>query len=280
MQATTTTITTTKPNCHSAARLHFDDIAFQHADNQQIWLRGFATTRKDDDYEDTTSSDEKRKEQQQVKDLSQKGAPQEQHQEPPSFWVQLTSSPPNIITAARMVSTPLLAYWVASEQYWWAIGGCTLAAISDYLDGYLAKKYGWNTVLGTYLDPLADKAFTNTLGVGLWYSGVLPTPLVLLWATKDVMLLSGTAWMLYQKHGSVSILTNSVAQEPLQVTPSTIAKVNTTLQFGTLVVGLMSPVLPVPPLLLEGLIWTTGGTSIATVASYGIQAGIDAKNRR
>jgi cardiolipin synthase len=177
-----------------------------------------------------------------------------------------------------MASTPILAYWVVSEQYWWAIGGCTLAAISDYLDGYLAKRYGWPTVLGTYLDPLADKAFVNTLGIGLWYTGVLPTPLVILWATKDVLLLSGTAWVLYQKHGSVSILTNSVAQDPLKVTPSMIAKINTALQFGTLVVGLMSPVVPLlPPLLLDSLIWTTGATTIGTVLSYGARSGMDVK---
>ena len=213
-----------------------------------------------------------------------------------SLWEQF-QTPPNIITITRMASTPLLAYWVVSEQHWWAIGGCTLAALSDYLDGYLAKNYGWSTVLGTHLDPLADKAFVNTLGIGLWYTGVLPTPLILLWATKDVMLLSGTAWILYQKHGSVSILTNSVSQEPLTVTPSTIAKINTTLQFATLVVGLLSPVVGVeviptamdmtssphlvlltPPMLvehlLEGLIWTTGCTTIGTVLWYGTRSGM------
>jgi cardiolipin synthase (CMP-forming) len=179
-----------------------------------------------------------------------------------------------------MVSTPILAYCVVTEQHWWAIGGCTLAAISDYLDGYLAKRYGWSTVLGTYLDPLADKAFVNTLGVGLWYTGILPTPLVVLWATKDVMLLSGTAMMLYKQHGSVSILTNSVSQEPLKVTPSMIAKINTTLQFATLVVGLMSPVMPIPPLFLDGLIWTTGGTTIGTVISYGARSGMDASGTK
>lgn len=169
-----------------------------------------------------------------------------------SLWQQITT-PPNAITITRMASTPLLAYWIVSEQYQLAIAGCTIAAFSDYLDGYLAKHYGWSTVLGTYLDPLADKAFVNTLGISLWYSGVLPTPLVIVWVTKDAMLLSGTAWSLYKKNGSISILTNSVANEPLKVTPSMIAKINTTLQFSTLVVALMSPVVPMPPLVLDSL---------------------------
>jgi cardiolipin synthase len=152
-----------------------------------------------------------------------------------------------------MAATPVLAYWVVSEQYTLALTGCSLAAASDYLDGYLAKTYGWTTVLGTYLDPLADKAFVNTLGISLWYSGILPTPLIVLWATKDVMLLSGTAWYLYQKHGSVSFLNNSIAKEPLKVTPSMLAKINTTLQFSTLMVGLISPLVPTPAILLESL---------------------------
>lgn len=64
-----------------------------------------------------------------------------------TVWQQI-QSPPNLITLTRMASTPFLAYWIVSEQYAMAIGGCTLAAISDYLDGYLAKHYGWTTVLG------------------------------------------------------------------------------------------------------------------------------------
>ena len=169
-----------------------------------------------------------------------------------SIWQQI-QSPPNVITLGRMAATPVLAYWVVSEEYTLALAGCSLAAASDFLDGYLAKTYGWTTVLGTYLDPLADKAFVNTLGISLWYSGILPTPLIFLWATKDIMLLSGTAWYLYQKHGSVSFVNNSISNEPLQVTPSMIAKVNTTLQFSTLVVGLISPLVPTPPILLESL---------------------------
>lgn len=169
-----------------------------------------------------------------------------------TLWQQV-QTPPNAITITRMASTPLLAYWIVSEQHLFAVVGCSLAAFSDYLDGYLAKRYGWSTVLGTYLDPLADKAFVNTVGISLWYSGVLPTPLVVLWATKDIILLSGTAWYLHQKHGSIDILKNSVSNEPLKVTPTLMAKINTTLQFSTLFVGILSPVIPMPPLLLDSL---------------------------
>jgi hypothetical protein len=68
----------------------------------------------------------------------------------PSVWQQL-KSPPNIITLTRMASTPILSYWIVSEHYTLAIWGCTFAAISDALDGYIAKKYNMGTTVGAYL---------------------------------------------------------------------------------------------------------------------------------
>lgn len=158
-----------------------------------------------------------------------------------SIWTQL-QSPPNILTLTRMASTPILAYWIVSENYNLAIYGCGLAAVSDFLDGYLAKHYGWSTVVGTYLDPLADKILINFLGISLWYSSLLPTPLIVVWAAKDAILLSGTAWYVYQEHQSIDIFRTSVTQKPLKVTPSSVAKMNTALQFATLFTALISPV--------------------------------------
>jgi cardiolipin synthase len=170
----------------------------------------------------------------------------------PTIWKQL-QSPPNIITLTRMASTPLLAYWVVSGNYTLAICGCTLAGISDYMDGYLAKRYGWSTVVGTYLDPVADKILINGLGISLWYSGILPTPLIAVWATKDILMLSGTAWYLYQQHQSVNFFTTSVVQKPLSVTPTTLSKVNTALQFATLGVGIVAPMANMAPVVLNSL---------------------------
>jgi cardiolipin synthase len=157
-----------------------------------------------------------------------------------------------------MASTPLIAYWVVSENYTFAIWGCVLAAISDGLDGFLAKQFGWSTVVGTYLDPLADKILINTLGISLWYSGILPMPLIVVWAAKDVILLSGTAWHVYQNHQSINFFSTSVAQKPLKVTPSTMAKVNTVLQFATLGVAIVTPMTIMTPVVLNSLWYVDG----------------------
>ncbi|KAG7352174.1 CDP-alcohol phosphatidyltransferase [Nitzschia inconspicua] len=201
---------------------------------------------------------------------------QQQQQQQSSVWVQLRSLP-NMITLARMASTPLLCYWIVQEHYTLAISGCVVAAISDAVDGYLAKHHGGSTVLGTYLDPLADKVLINGLAISLWYANILPTPLIVLWATKDVLLLSGTAWYLQQQQRTINFLSNSIATKPLTVTPSLLGKVNTGLQFTTLFVGIVTPVVSstaMPPIVLQSLCYVTGATTIGSVLSYSGGAGV------
>lgn len=69
-------------------------------------------------------------------------------------WMYQLQSPPNVITVARLLSTPLLSYWIITQQTVLAVSGCLLAAISDVADGYLARRANMSTTLGTYLDPL------------------------------------------------------------------------------------------------------------------------------
>jgi CDP-alcohol phosphatidyltransferase len=61
---------------------------------------------------------------------------------------------PNVITTARMMSSPLLAYWVVTNHVEYAVIGCVIAGISDVADGYIARNYNMTTTLGSYLDPL------------------------------------------------------------------------------------------------------------------------------
>jgi cardiolipin synthase len=188
----------------------------------------------------------------------------------PTVWEQLKSVP-NIITLTRLASTPLLCYWIVNDEPNLAIVGCLLAGISDVLDGYIAKNHGGSTVLGTYLDPFADKFFINSLAVSLWYSEILPGPLVFLWASKDFILLGGMGWYLYREQRTINIFSNSIHTKPLTVTPSTLGKANTGLQFATLAIGILAPVVPpefLQPVVLQSLCWVTGASSIITTLSY------------
>ncbi len=67
---------------------------------------------------------------------------------------------PNILTLARIAAVPVVVVLLMFESpvnCFWATIIFSLAAITDWLDGYLARKWHIETVLGKFLDPLADK---------------------------------------------------------------------------------------------------------------------------
>lgn len=167
-------------------------------------------------------------------------------------FLQQLKSPPNLITLSRILSTPILSYFIISQHYDWALYGCFAAGVSDVLDGFIAKRYNMSTVLGTYLDPLADKILINVLSVSLWYSDILPTPLILLWLGRDVVLMGATYFMVSNKTKSDQFVVDPLST-PLKVEPTNISKLNTAFQFLTLGVGLLQPVYNVPPGILETL---------------------------
>jgi len=177
-------------------------------------------------------------------------------------------SPPNVITTFRIMSAPYLSYLIVTENYELAFYGCCAAGLSDILDGYLARHYNMSTVLGTYLDPLADKIIINVLAASLWYNNILPTPLVSLWLLRDVAFMVGTYIYVRSNTGKGQWVADPVTT-PLKVEPTMISKVNTGLQFLTLSIGLLQPIYAlVPPEALVLLCWLTGGTTIASIFSY------------
>lgn len=145
---------------------------------------------------------------------------------------------PNIITLSRIASTPLLAYFIINNQYDLAIFGCILAGISDYADGYIAKNYNAATVLGTYLDPLADKIFINGLAISLTVSGVLPIWCCFTWLGRDVLLIGMSYKMVAKATEGTGHAVMNPDRTPLKIEPSLISKGNTVLQFGTLSLGM------------------------------------------
>jgi cardiolipin synthase len=80
----------------------------------------------------------------------------------------------------------------------YAIFGWGLVAFSDWMDGSIAKRYHPKTILGTFLDPIADKWIIAVLSTALAYKGVLPIPLVGLWLLRNSLLIGYT--YSYMKH--------------------------------------------------------------------------------
>lgn len=188
---------------------------------------------------------------------------------------------PNIITFSRIASTPILCHFVITQQFDIAIIGCFIAGVSDYLDGYIAKNYNQQTVLGTYLDPLADKILINTIALSLSYVDILPLWSSLLWLGRDVVLVGMSYQMAAVAAKGRGHAVADPARTPLKVMPTLISKVNTTLQFGTIGIGLCVGYMGSIDVInlnmiglnydlgiMEGLSYMTGITTIWSALSY------------
>ena len=126
---------------------------------------------------------------------------------------------PNTLTFARIVSVPLLIWLIIDQDFFAAFVVFMLAGISDAADGYLAKRYGWRTELGAYLDPIADKALLVSIYVALGAAGHLPVWLVIAVVSRDVLIVGAVvlAWMM---------------SRPVKVKPLVVSKVNTFAQIS------------------------------------------------
>src|SRR5262249_61635700 len=103
---------------------------------------------------------------------------------------------PNLISLARLLAVPLTIWLILQDRYGAAFWVFAVAGASDALDGFIAKQFGLRTVLGGFLDPLADKALLMSVYVALGYPGQVDTWLVILIVSRDVLIIGGA--ILYQ----------------------------------------------------------------------------------
>jgi len=101
---------------------------------------------------------------------------------------------PNALTMLRLVALPV--FWAL---LWRAEGGQSIAAavvfaaasVTDYLDGYLARRFQHQTRFGRLVDPIADRLLIDSAVLLLWWHGRVPLAAVLLILGRDVVLLLG-----------------------------------------------------------------------------------------
>ncbi len=102
---------------------------------------------------------------------------------------------PNLLTLARIAMTPFILIELSKGQY--LIGGWMFgaAAFTDILDGLLARRFGGQSKIGQYFDPIADKILLSCIYIGLALGGAVPLWIVLLIFARDlwILTLSGIA---------------------------------------------------------------------------------------
>ena len=98
---------------------------------------------------------------------------------------------PNALTIARLLMAVPIAALVVADESIAAMALFIAAGASDGVDGWLAKRYGWQSQLGGWLDPLADKALVLSVCTALMLHGDLPQWLFALIAIRDLVIVSG-----------------------------------------------------------------------------------------
>jgi cardiolipin synthase len=98
---------------------------------------------------------------------------------------------PNALCVFRMLLVAPVAWLLAEGRYWETLWVFGFAAITDGLDGFLAKKCGWTSELGKILDPLADKILLVSVFITLAMLGFVPVWLAVIAVLRDVTITAG-----------------------------------------------------------------------------------------
>jgi cardiolipin synthase len=96
---------------------------------------------------------------------------------------------PNLLSLARLAGVPVFLWLVLGpEADGWALALLMVSGITDYLDGYLARKLDQASALGQILDPVADRLYILAVVVGLAMREIIPWWLALLLPLRDLLL--------------------------------------------------------------------------------------------
>ncbi|HIL42611.1 MAG TPA: CDP-alcohol phosphatidyltransferase family protein [Gammaproteobacteria bacterium] len=144
------------------------------------------------------------------------------------------SSIPNALSILRIILTVPVVITLLNQQYFLTIVIFFIAGITDALDGWIAKRFSFQTRLGSILDPFADKLLLMTSFVALYLIGLLPVWLLILIFVRDVMIIAGT----------VGYFLGSDNSEDELLTPSNLSKINTGLQIALVLYLVASQIYP------------------------------------
>jgi cardiolipin synthase (CMP-forming) len=160
---------------------------------------------------------------------------------------------PNIISAIRILLVVPIALALKNQQLALSIFLFGVAAVSDAVDGFLARRFGWQSELGAILDPIADKLLLATAFVTLSFLKLVPLWLMLAAVARDVIIVSGAA-------------AYRIFIGRLTAHPSLISKLNTLCQGAFIVAVLSRAKFSLPS---EWLVTWLGALVFATVVVSG-----------
>jgi cardiolipin synthase len=166
------------------------------------------------------------------------------------------SNIPNFITLARVMSVPVIFWLLVNGHARGAFVVFLLAGVSDAVDGFLAKRYGWTSELGAYLDPLADKILIVSIYIALGVGREIPLWLVVAVVSRDILIL-------------LAVLLSWLMDRPFRIKPAAVSKLNTASQIVLATAVLADNAFDLQlEMARQVLVWTTGVLTLLSLAAY------------
>lgn len=166
---------------------------------------------------------------------------------------------PILLTLARFVVIIPIVFAVLHDAWLSALLLLVCAGITDFLDGYFARAWGQETLLGACLDPLADKVLVVAVYATLLLHGVagFTTPLwfLILIVARELVILLGAAVLGLMRHD-------------IDVRPTLLGKLTTTAHLCFMTVLLLSALFDQLSVLIAPLFWLAAVLVIVSLAQY------------
>lgn len=163
---------------------------------------------------------------------------------------------PNTLSLVRIALVAPAVWSLQAQRFRTALALIVLAAVTDALDGYLARRFHWGSRVGSILDPLADKLMLVSVYVALGWLGHVPVWLAALVVARDAVIVAGA-------------LAYHLLIEEVRMDPTGAGKATTAVQLALLgaVIGRLAG-LPLPAGLVDALVWLAGAVTLWSGADY------------
>lgn len=163
---------------------------------------------------------------------------------------------PNLLTIARILVVPPMVWLLLTGEYQWGLALAIFAGVSDLLDGWLARRFSWQSRWGGIFDPLADKLLMVAGYLSLGWLGELPWWLIALVISRDLVIVGG-GYVYYTRF------------ERFEAEPTQLSRFNTFCQVFLMCFVLVRLAgLPLPREAQIGLVWLVGVMAVVTLAQY------------
>lgn len=169
---------------------------------------------------------------------------------------------PNFLTLLRIVAVPAYLILISNHRYAAALVLFMAAAITDTIDGVIARLTNAKSELGATLDPLADKLLVVSSFVILTWLGAIPSWLLILVVVRDVVILGGYLAIYF-------------VSAPMEINPTFVSKLNTFSEMSTIGFALVTLARPdIPMTMVNQVTWYLTGTTATISGVHYVYSGL------